>query len=91
MLLVHGIGADRRCWAPVLPALAARHRVLLVDLPGHGDSVGLAPDDDAIGRRVGTGCRSGAARAGPPTAHVVGNSLGGWVGLELAADGAPRA
>jgi pimeloyl-ACP methyl ester carboxylesterase len=38
MVLLHGGGADGSTWDPVLPALAARHRVHAVDLRGHGAS-----------------------------------------------------
>ena len=36
LLLVHGGFASGFYWAPILPALARHHRVLVVDLPGHG-------------------------------------------------------
>jgi pimeloyl-ACP methyl ester carboxylesterase len=88
VLLVHGIGGARVVWAPVLPALAQRYHVLAVDLPGHGDSAPLGPGDDprcaATARRLASAC----AELGVPRPHVVGNSLGGWIGLEMAADGA---
>jgi pimeloyl-ACP methyl ester carboxylesterase len=38
IVLVHGWASDGRAWAATLPALSARHRVLVVDLPGHGRS-----------------------------------------------------
>lgn len=46
LLLLHGIGADRRMWAPQIePFTAAGHRVLIPDLLGHGGSSKL----DSIG------------------------------------------
>jgi pimeloyl-ACP methyl ester carboxylesterase len=36
LLLVHGGLGDSFAWVPILPALARNHRVLAVDLPGHG-------------------------------------------------------
>jgi pimeloyl-ACP methyl ester carboxylesterase len=36
LVLVHGVMDSAGLWAPILGALAARHRVLAVDLPGHG-------------------------------------------------------
>src|SRR5262245_53258333 len=36
LLLVHGGGGAAFQWAPILPLLANRYRVLAVDRPGHG-------------------------------------------------------
>ena len=36
LLLVHGFGTDAFIWVPIVPDLARNHRVLAVDLPGHG-------------------------------------------------------
>jgi pimeloyl-ACP methyl ester carboxylesterase len=36
LLLVHGASSDAFIWGPILPELARTHRVLAVDLPGHG-------------------------------------------------------
>ena len=38
ILLLHGTGASTHTWRDVLPLLAARHRVVAVDLPGHAFS-----------------------------------------------------
>ena len=38
LVLLHGIGLDRRSWDPVVPALARHFDVIAVDLPGFGDS-----------------------------------------------------
>ena len=38
LLLIHGSGASGASWSPVVPALAARHHVIRVDLPGCGRS-----------------------------------------------------
>jgi pimeloyl-ACP methyl ester carboxylesterase len=82
VLLLHGLGGNWTVWLENLPALAARRRVLAVDLPGFGRS---APASDGISipgyaRTVRRFC----AALGVETADVVGNSLGGWVAAELA-------
>ena len=43
VLLVHGTGAATHSWRGLLPLLAARHRVLAIDLPGHGFTQTSAP------------------------------------------------
>jgi pimeloyl-ACP methyl ester carboxylesterase len=88
LLLVHGVGAARLVWAPVLAPLAARYHVLIVDLPGHGASAPLAPGADAGCPALAAMLARVLARLGAERPHVVGNSLGGWIALELAADGA---
>jgi magnesium chelatase accessory protein len=36
MLLVHGTAASTHSWRDLMPIFSQRHRVLAVDLPGHG-------------------------------------------------------
>jgi pimeloyl-ACP methyl ester carboxylesterase len=85
LVLLHGLGSSRRAWNPVIPLLAERFDVIAVDLPGFGDSapftVGGEPHPAAIAAVVATTLSS----LGIETPHVAGNSLGGWVALELAA------
>ena len=38
VVLVHGVGLRLEAWAPQIDALAATHRVIAIDLPGHGAS-----------------------------------------------------
>ncbi len=38
VLLLHGLGGTKVTWFPILPALAERHRLIVPDLPGHGES-----------------------------------------------------
>ena len=41
LVLLHGWGMHSGIWRPVLDQLTTDFRVMLVDLPGHGESVGL--------------------------------------------------
>jgi len=83
LLLIHGIGGELCVWEPVLDRLAARFDVVALDLPGFGRSKPLPdgdrPDPPALARAV-AGLMDDL---GMDSAHLVGNSLGGWVALEL--------
>ena len=90
MLLLHPLGADRRVWDQVVERLAGQRELITVDLPGFGESPPLgggAFDPRALAGAVGRFLSDHGIE--PP--HVVGNSLGGWVALELALSGAARA
>lgn len=43
LVLLHGWGLHAGVFAPLLPSLAARHRVHAIDLPGHGHSATITP------------------------------------------------
>lgn len=89
-VLLHGIGGEHRVWDPVLDALAARFDVLALDLPGFGRSAalpaGVTPTPVGLARAVAQTLDALEV----DTAHVAGNSLGGWVALELAKAGRAR-
>ena len=88
VVLVHGLGSARSTWAPVLADLAGRYHLVVVDLPGHGRSDPLADDEPAHPPALAVRLHAALAQAKVHRPHLVGSSLGGWVGLELAADGA---
>ena len=82
IVLVHGLGASGWWWERNLPALSARHRVLVVDLAGFGASRRQPFRLATAGTRLGRWLE--AVGAGP--AAVVGHSLGGYVAADLAAE-----
>jgi pimeloyl-ACP methyl ester carboxylesterase len=41
LVLIHGVGMRLEAWAPQIAALSATHRVIAVDMPGHGESAPL--------------------------------------------------
>lgn len=85
LLLVHPLGADGSVWDPLIGALSARHDVIVPDLPGFGASPPLTePATPAALARAVAGLLD-VLGVGP--VHAVGNSLGGWVALELALSG----
>jgi len=80
LVFLHGTRVTRAMWDPQVAALTDRYRVVTVDLPGHGvfaDMPFRMPRAVAIARSV-------IDRAGG-RAIVVGQSLGGYVAMELAA------
>jgi 3-oxoadipate enol-lactonase len=83
VVLVHGIGEDRRCWERQRPSLVTTHRVVTCDVRGHGqtpagDAQGTLEQlrDDLIALLESIG-------AGPAT--LIGYSLGGTIVLATAA------
>jgi pimeloyl-ACP methyl ester carboxylesterase len=88
LLLLHGMGSSRRDFTAVLPALTDRFDVVNVDLPGIGRSPHLdrrptvAAVTDAVEQALD------AEGLGP--VHVLGNSLGARIALELAVRGRAR-
>ena len=90
VLLVHGLGGERHVWERVWPALTARCDVMTVDLPGFGASDPLPAGGDASPQGLARALAAFLAEQGFERPHVVGNSLGGWVALELALLGAAR-
>jgi pimeloyl-ACP methyl ester carboxylesterase len=84
LVLLHTLGTDHRMWDPVVERLDGARRVLALDLPGHGDEPPLADSSPAA---LAAAIADRLARAGIERPHVAGNSLGGWIALELAAAG----
>jgi len=83
VVLANSLGAARGMWDPQVPVLAERYRVVTYDMRGHGASPAPAGPytlDDLVDDLVALLDRLGADRA-----HVAGLSLGGMVGLRLAA------
>ena len=71
----------------MLPQLEERFDVLAVDMPGFGRSEPFPPGIDSTAEALADAVEDEMARAGFDRAHFAGNSLGGWVSLELARRG----
>src|SRR6266516_845440 len=84
LVLVHGIGSSRRAWDPVLPLLAQRFDTIAVDLPGFGESEPLPAEVEPAPAALAAALADLLDDLGVAAPHVAGNSLGGWVALELA-------
>jgi pimeloyl-ACP methyl ester carboxylesterase len=82
VVAIHGLGASKASFLPTVAALAPRFRVMAIDLPGFGDS------DKPVGARYDARYFAEAVvelldALDIGRAHVIGNSLGGRVALEL--------
>ena len=83
LVLIHGLGGSSRIWRPVLDRLSSARDVITVDLPGFGDSPPLPPAARATPRALAQAVSALYVELGIERPHVAGNSLGGWVALEL--------
>jgi pimeloyl-ACP methyl ester carboxylesterase len=83
LLAIHGLGGTKASFLPTIGALGDAFRVIAVDLPGFGDSVKplRAPFDAPYFARAMAAVLDAA---GLERAHVVGNSMGGRIGIEMA-------
>ncbi|MCQ3034041.1 alpha/beta fold hydrolase [Pseudomonas syringae group sp. J309-1] len=84
LLLLHGLGSSCRDWEYQIPAFAARYRVIAMDMRGHGRSDkprerysirGFSADVEALIEHLNLG-----------QVHVLGLSMGGMIGFQLAVD-----
>jgi pimeloyl-ACP methyl ester carboxylesterase len=84
LFLLHGGGANSHWWDWLAPELASTFRVLALDFPGHGQSAWPRPPryrmQDFVGAVVGF-----AGALGIRALDLVGHSMGGKVGMLLAA------
>ncbi|MEM1278004.1 MAG: alpha/beta fold hydrolase BchO [Pseudomonadota bacterium] len=86
LLLVHGTGASGHSWRGLAPVLAARYRVIVPDLPGHGFSRSASVFELSIPGMA----RSLAAlleALGAVPVLAIGHSAGGPVLARMAIDG----
>ena len=88
LVCLHGFMDTWRTWELVLPALERRHDVLAPTLAGHAGGPPLA--GGASGTALADAVERAMDEAGFATAHIAGNSLGGYVALQLAARGRAR-
>jgi pimeloyl-ACP methyl ester carboxylesterase len=90
LVLIHGFSGTRAHWDPVLGGLERSHDVLAVNLLGHLGGPELADGTEPTVQALIDAVERDMDDAGLQTAHLVGNSLGGWIALELARRGRAR-
>jgi pimeloyl-ACP methyl ester carboxylesterase len=82
LVFVHGWSCDARYWRAQVPHFARKHRVVTLDLAGHGHS-GLQRSQYTM-RAFGEDVRAAAAAAGGERVILIGHSMGGSVIAEAA-------
>ena len=90
LVLIHGFSATRGVWDPLMESLQRDHEVLAVNLAGHVGGAEIPEGTDVSVGGLVEAVEHDMDAAGFQTAHVVGNSLGGWISLELAKRGRAR-
>lgn len=82
LVLIHGLGSASTVWKPIRSLLNKDFTVITVDLPGHGKTPyakGQPMDPHSLGLNV----LEQVNNLGFKEFHLAGNSLGGWIALEL--------
>jgi pimeloyl-ACP methyl ester carboxylesterase len=85
LVLVHGLGSAGTIWKSLIPALEKDFTVYSIDLPGHGEAplgVNEKYDPRSLGEMILQYMQN---VHNVRKMHVAGNSLGGWISLEMAA------
>jgi pimeloyl-ACP methyl ester carboxylesterase len=85
LVLVHGLGSAGSIWKSLVPQLQESFTVYAIDLPGHGDAPlnqGEEMDPRSLAQAI---VDYMVSEMKVEKMHVAGNSLGGWISLEMAA------
>jgi len=90
LVLGNSLGTSRDVWGPQLPALAARFRLLRFELPGHGAGPHDVPPGPYRLGDLGSAVLDLLDRYGIDRASYAGISLGGMIGMWLAAHAPAR-
>lgn len=85
VVLLHGFGASKENWLPLLPFLARRYHLFIPDLPGWGESHFHATAEYGMDQQVERVALWMKSVLPKKPAHVVGSSMGGGISGLLAA------
>src|ERR1700685_1563735 len=81
LLLIHGMAASAATWRAIIPQLSKKYRVIAPDLLGHGESA--KPRGDYSLGAFAALLRDLLDELGISRATVIGQSLGGGVGMQF--------
>lgn len=82
LILLHGLGADKDAWLQFARYLSKNYRIVIPDLPGHGQSVqnsSIEYSVEAQAQRI----FELFEYLGIKRAHIIGNSMGGAIAIKL--------
>lgn len=85
LLLLHGVAMSAAVWGEVLPMLEERFDLIVPTAPGHRG--GPQIDGTASIRALIDSTEKTLDNRGLATVHIAGNSMGGWMAIELARRG----
>lgn len=84
LVAIHGLGSASTAWKLLAPKLSNNLEFITIDLPGHGDAA-MKADKEMNPVRLSEIITEELATFGIDKFHLIGNSLGGWICLEMAA------
>lgn len=82
VVLLHGYLENRKMWKSMVDELSASHKIILLDLPGHGESPNF--DEEHTMEQMAREVKETLNFLGVSTAVFVGHSMGGYVTLAYA-------
>ncbi|MGG6895051.1 MULTISPECIES: alpha/beta fold hydrolase [Rhizobium] len=88
LVLIHGVGMRIEAWRPQIEQLSIRHRIIAVDLPGHGSSAPLMGKPDLSDFVTWFGAVIDELELG--VVNVVGHSMGALIATGMAATAPER-
>jgi abhydrolase domain-containing protein 6 len=83
VVMIHGYSSEKTVWMRFARHFTDRYRVLIIDLPGHGETAfdpALKYDSVSQGERV----LQAMDALGIGSAHIIGNSMGGFIAAQIA-------
>jgi pimeloyl-ACP methyl ester carboxylesterase len=87
LVLLHGVGHRRQAWGAVTGSLRDQRELIMVDLPGHGESPPLELNGREPVQAMAEDVIAFLDELGLDRPHVAGNSLGGALALILGSEG----
>ncbi|MDN5913784.1 MAG: alpha/beta fold hydrolase [Pseudonocardia sp.] len=90
LVLLHGMTSSWRAWRPIMAMLERHHEVYAITMPGHFGGPPMPEGEPVTIDAIVDELCVQLDELGLDSPHVAGNSLGGWVALELARRGRAR-